>query len=159
MAFRVVSAGDVEYRDWRPAGWTLLLTVAALVGITLGLGLSLFWPRGPVGSLEYQLWRWETSTLLDNVFARVGIGPDPDEAAAERAIREYFRLTSEIRTETAKDQPDLQRTDALIAERAAHENAVERLFERYITGYRRLRSPRRSRMHLAKITWPPVDFD
>ena len=97
MGFRFVSAGVVEYRPWRPPAWALLLVVASLTGTCLGIGIAALWPKGPVGDDEYQLWRWEANTLLDNAFARLGIGPDPDEEDGESALARYFELTSQDR--------------------------------------------------------------
>lgn len=161
MAVRIVPAGPVEYRPWSPSVWTMLLASAALAGILLGLGVTAFWPRGEVGSKEYALWRWEANTLLDNAFARLGIGPDPGPAEGERSLRRYFRLTSEIRAASAEATPDTALLDALANERATYENDVERLLEGYITeavesaGLRR-RLPIFTEV---KITWPPVDFE
>lgn len=154
-------AGNVAFEPWRPSAWTILLTSAALTGIVLGLGLVAFWPRGDVGAAEYQLWRWEANTLLDNAFARLGIGPDPDDEAGADAARQYFRLTSEIRAATLGPEPDLVAIDQLIAERARYENEVERLLERYITEAVVLSGLDR-RLPLfrgVEITWPPVDFE
>lgn len=139
----------------------LLLTVAALTGIGLGFGIAAFWPRGPVGSAEYQLWRWEANTLLDNVFARLDIGPDPDDEGGETALRQYFRLTSELRAASNSPEPDVFALEALTNERATYENDVERLLERYIdeavdgAGLER----RLPIFSAVRITWPPVDFE
>ncbi len=159
MTFRVVRAANVEFRPWRPSGWTLLLIGAALTGITIGLFLAAFIPRGPVGSDEYVLWKWEANSLLDNVFARLGIGPEPSDD--DRSLSQYFRITSEIRSAEAAAIPDPDLLDTLGNERATYENDVERLIERYITGavdgaglQRRLPV-----FSAVKITWPPVDFE
>jgi hypothetical protein len=161
VRFRAVPAGEVEYRPWKPPSWALLLVAAALTGTTLGIGIAAFWPKGPVGSAEYQLWRWEANTLLDNVFARMGIGPEPSEADGEAALRQYFKLTSEIRGLYATAAPDADAIEALTNERATYENDVERLLERYIdeavdgVGLER----GLPLFNSVRITWPPVDFE
>jgi hypothetical protein len=161
MRFRLVPAGDVEYRPWAPSGWGLLLVAATGTGIALGIALSMFWPRGEVGSAEYQLWRWEASTLLDNAFARMGIGPDPDDGAGKEAVTRYFALTSELRAESARTQPDLDHIAAIERERANYENEVERLVERYITEAVDGSGLQRSLplFNSVRFTWPPVDFE
>ena len=161
MAFRLVAAGSVEYRPWGPSFWAGLLICAALTGISLGIALAAFWPRGVAGSSEYQLWRWEASTLLDNLFARLGIGPSADAAQDELALREYFRLTGELRALEASDDPDLARIEALDDERAAYENRVERLLERYITEAVNGAGLQRGLplFNSVRITWPPVDLE
>lgn len=158
---RLVDAGNVELRPWKPPTWALLLIVAMLTGTLLGLSLSAFWPRGAVGSDEYQLWRWEANTLLDNVFARLGIGPDPNDQAGDEALAEYFGITSQIRALEQDPEPDESAIEALVNERATYENDVERLLERHIdeavtsVGLQR----RLPIFNSVKITWPPVDFE
>lgn len=151
----------MEYRPWKPSPWPLLFTSAGLLGIVLGLLLTAFWPRGAVGEHEYALWRWEANTLLDNVFARLGIGPDPDEAEGEAALRQYFALTSELRAATNSAQPDAALIEALTNERATYENDVERLLEGYITEAVNGAGLQRSLplFTAVRITWPPVDFE
>ncbi|MGE3076422.1 MAG: hypothetical protein AB7N24_11110 [Dehalococcoidia bacterium] len=158
---RIVEAGQVEYRPWRPPSWALLLIAAALTGIILGLGVTAFWPRGAVGSDEYQLWRWEANTLLDNVFARVGIGPSPNDQDGEAALAQYFKLTSQIRAVENTPEPDASAIEALTNERATYENDVERLLERYIDEAVTAEGLQRSLpvFNSVKITWPPVDFE
>lgn len=161
MTLRVVPAGPVEYQDYRPSAWGGLLIVAALTGIILGLGLALFWPRGDVGRAEYELWRWEASTLLDNAFARMGIGPDPGPEAGEAALRSYFELTSQLRAAASALDPDAALVETLTNERATYENDVERLVEGYIheaveqSGLER----RLPVFTSTKLVWPPVDFE
>ena len=161
MGIRVVAAGNVEYRPWKPPSWAILLIAAALTGTALGLSIAAFWPRGVVGSDEYQLWRWEANTLLDNVFARVGIGPSPNDQDGEAALKQYFTLTSQIRAVENTAEPDSAAIEALTNERATYENDVERLLERYIDeavtaeGLQR----RLPVFNSVKITWPPVDFE
>lgn len=161
MQLRPVRAGNVEYREWAPSPWVLLIIAASVTGIALGLILSALWPRGAVGSDGYSLWKWEANTLLDNVFSRLGIGPDPGDTAGEAAVAQYFKLTSQIRAAEQSDSPDLALLGALTGERANFENDVERLIERYITeavdgaGLERSLPLFRSK----RITWPPVDFE
>lgn len=161
MGIRVVAAEQVEYRPWRPPSWALLLIAAALTGTVLGLSLAAFWPKGAVGSDEYQLWRWEANTLLDNVFARIGIGPSPNDEDGEQALAQYFQLTSQIRAQEQTPEPDSAAIEALVNERATYENDVERLLERYIdeavtsVGLQR----RLPIFNSVQFTWPPVDFE
>ena len=161
VQLRPVPAGDVADREWAPSPWAVLVVVASTVGVVLGLLISMFWPRGDVGSHEYSLWKWEANTLLDNAFARLGVGPDPGETSGEEALRQYFTLTSQIRAAEDTESPDLSLLDALTNERANYENDVERLVEGYITeavdgaGLERSLPLFRSK----RITWPPVDFE
>ena len=161
MGFRFVPAGVVEYRPWRPPAWALLLVVASLTGTCLGIGIAALWPKGPVGDDEYQLWRWEANTLLDNAFARLGIGPDPDEEDGESALARYFELTSQIRGLYTAADPDEAAIEALTNERATFENDVERLLERYIDEAVDSVGLERGLplFNAVRITWPPVDFE
>jgi hypothetical protein len=161
VGIRVVPAGAVEFQPWRPSGWAAILVGGALGGIILGLALVAFWPKGKVGSEEYHLWQWEANTLLDNVFARIGIGPDPNDTAGTASLEQYFKLTSQIRAAENSDNPDLNLLDTLTNERANYENDVERLVERYIDQAVREEGLQR-RLPIfgsVKITWPPVDFE
>lgn len=139
----------------------MLIVAAALVGVLIGLFLAAFAPRGAVGSNEYVLWKWEANTLLDNVFARLGIGPHPDDSSGEAALAQYFKLTSEIRAAENSGSPNLDLLEALTNERAAYENDVERLVERYITEAVDQSGLQRSLplFNAERITWPPVDFE
>jgi hypothetical protein len=156
----VDAAPEVEYRPWRPSVWTLLLVGAAVLGLLLGLVLSLGYARGPVGPYEYHLWRWEADTVLGNVFSLAGISHEPSKAEGQAAIASYFKLTSEIETATNAANPDTSLIDALTNERAAYENDVETVIERYIDeavtsdGLQR-QLPLFSGVSL---TWPPVSF-
>jgi hypothetical protein len=131
------------------------------MGGALGVALSLWYTPGPLGPYEYHLWRWEASTILDNAFARVGIGPDPSDTTGEEAIRNYFRLTSQLRAAEDASQPDLSLVDTLTNERAIYENDVERVLERYIDEAITAAGLQR-RLPLftdVRFTWPPVDFE
>lgn len=162
IAWRPVApAPAVEYRPWKPATWSLVVLAAAVVGILLGIALSVGLSRGPLGQYEYHLWRWEANTLLGNGFARLGIGPDPDAAEGEAALRGYFALTSQLRAATEAEQPDLALIDTLTNERAVYENTVERVIEGYISEAV-ARAGLQERLPLFRsvaITWPPVDFE
>ena len=135
--------------------------MAAITGVVIGVTLAAFLPKGPAGSNEYQLWRWEARTLLDNAFARLGIGPDPDDAAGAEAAREYFRLTSELRGELRQETPNLDRIDQILSERAEHENTVEALYERYIHELVSESGLERDLPLFAGVdfVWPPVDIE
>ncbi|MFN0093409.1 MAG: hypothetical protein ACKVVT_01350 [Dehalococcoidia bacterium] len=151
----------VTLTKWRPILGLQILTGAALLGLSLGVGVSAFWDRGDIGGNEYHLWRWQTDTLLDNVFSRIGIGPDPEGEAAERAVRNYFRLTTQIRNESDKEAADLRLLETLAAERALYENDVERYVEGLI--HEAVAGAGLDRglplFSDARIVWPPVDFE
>lgn len=157
----VPAAADVAYREWRPPLWALMVIAASIGGLSLGVLFSVVYERGYLAQYEYHLWKWEGRTLLDNAFARAGIGPDPTDTEGATSVRQYFALTSSLRAQTESVEPNLALIDTLASERAAYENDVERLLERYITEVvesaaldRRL--PLFSRV---RITWPPVDFE
>lgn len=157
----VPAAPAVLYQPWQPSIWTIIATAAGVAGIALGAALSALWRPGPLGQYEYHLWKWEANTLLDNAFARLGIGPSPDDADGLEAVKHYFKLTSQLRAAAESANPDPNLIDTLASERAAYENNVERLIERYIgeavaaSGLQRSLPLFRS----AEITWPPVDFE
>ncbi len=155
------AAATVEASPWRPQAFGLVIIAAAIIGIAGGFAFSTFFPRGELAGYEYHLWRWQADTLLDNVFSRAGIGPDPEGASADRAISEYFRLTSAIRAASNAESPDLALLDALTNERATYENDVERLVEARIreavagAGLTRALPLFRG----VDFVWPPVDFE
>lgn len=161
-SFRPVPAAlTVEFRRWQPTTWALIAIGAGVLGLALGIAVSLLWTRGPLGPYEYHLWKWEANTLLDNAFARVGIGPDPDDVAGLAAVENYFKLTSQLRAQNEAETPNLSLIDTLTSERAAYENDVERLVERYI-GEAVTNAGLRRTLPLftgVKITWPPPDFE
>lgn len=154
-------APEVTYTPWRPNLWALALTVAALLGILLGFLISFVFDRGPLAQYEYHLWRWQADTFLSTVFDRVGIGPNPGDEDGEAALREYFRLTSEIRTAAEAEDPDLALIETLSNERATYENDVERLIERRIhevvveTGLQQSLPLFSS----VRLVWPPVNLE
>lgn len=155
------AAAAVEYRLWQPPVWALVTVAALVVGVALGGGLSLWYTPGRLGKYEYHLWRWEASTILDNAFARMGIGPDPNDTTGEEAVRNYFHLTSQLRAAENAADPDLSLVDTLTNERAVYENDVERLLERYIDEAITSAGLQR-RLPLftgVRFTWPPVDFE
>jgi hypothetical protein len=157
----VPAAKSVEYRPWQPPVWALIVVAALVLGSILGAAFSLWYTPGPLGKYEYHLWRWEASTLLDNAFARFGIGPNPDDTTGEEAARNYFRLTSQLRTAEQAASPDLGLIETLTNERAAYENDLERLVERYIDEAITSAGLQR-RLPLftdVQFTWPPVDFE
>ena len=157
----VRAAPKVDFHPWEPSFLTLILTAAGVLGISLGIALSLFWSRGPLGPYEYHLWKWETDTLVSNAFARLGLGPQPDDTEGLEAVQQYFKLTSELRAQFVAPSPDLNLIDTLTNERAVYENDVERLIERYIdesvTGAGLQRTL--PLFTAVKITWPPVHFE
>jgi hypothetical protein len=162
MALRFVRQPTaIEYRPWRPVSWLIVIVGAALPAILCGIAISNLWERGPLARYEYHIWRWEADTLIDNLFHRIGIGPEPDDSAGERALQQYFRLTSAIRAAQDTATPDVRLVDALTNERAAYENDVERLAERYIGEAVKTAGLQRSLplFSSVRITWPPPDLE
>lgn len=157
----VVHPPPVTFQPWRPQAWSIVVVLAIAFGIAGGLGIGQFLVRGPLAPYEYHLWRWEADTLVDNLFARLGIGPDPDQAKGEDAIRNYFRLTTEIRGAQQSANPDGKAIDALIAERSKYENDVERYVEGLIDDAVTSAGLQRGLplFNGVDITWPPVDFE
>lgn len=155
------TAEEVEFRPWRPGTWLLLVVAAAIVGLGLGVSLNLFVDRGPLGAYEYHLWRWEADNLTQSLFARVGIGPDPSTADGEAAVRQYFKLTSEIGTASEAEQPDLALIDTLTNERAAYTHDVEAYVEKQIDEALTADGLQRQLPLFSSVglTWPPVSFD
>ncbi|HEX6032099.1 MAG TPA: hypothetical protein VFY90_11775 [Tepidiformaceae bacterium] len=157
----VQPAPSVEYNAWRPSAWAMVLIGALLGGLLVGVVATTFVLQGPLGKYEYHLWRWEANTLLNNVFARAGIGPEPDNAEGEQAVRQYFRMTSQLRAALNSPQPDTTLVDALANERTAYENDVERLVEGYVDEAVTSAGLQRGLPLFsgATLTWPPVDFE
>lgn len=157
----VAAAQEAQYSPWRPSWWSMVVVCALLAGTFLGLVASQFLFQGSLGKYEYHLWRWEANTILDNAFARIGIGPDPNDTVGESAVREYFALTSRIRAEMEKAEPGRALIDALASERSAYENDVERLLERYIHDVVASVDLERGLPLFADadFIWPPVDIE
>jgi hypothetical protein len=157
----VPPATTVVYQPWRPRPWVLVITAAALFGLALGVVINFFYDRGPLAGYEYHLWRWQAETLPSTAFKLAGIGPNPGQADGEEAIRNYFRLTSRIRAAQDAGPVDAASIDALVAERAVYENAVERYVERLIDEAIREAGLQRSLPLFAgvTVTWPPVNIE
>ena len=156
----VPAARDVEFRPWRPGTWVLLFVGAAVLGLVLGIGISLGFQRGPLAPYEYHLWRWEADNVLQIAFARVGIGLDPSEAEGQHAIAQYFALTSQLRVATAAENPDLATIDKLTAERDEYTNTVESIFEKHIDEAVTAEGLQHNMPLFSGIsmTWPPPAF-
>ncbi len=155
------AAGVVVFERWRPNAWGLVVVSAALIGIFAGIVSSTFFDRGPIAKYEYHLWTgWQKDTFPATVFGLLGIGPEPGQRQGEGAVREYFRLTSAIRAAQA-DGADAARLESVIAERARHENGVER----YVAGLlsEAIRDAGLDRglplFRGVRLTWPPVNFE
>ncbi|MCZ2112061.1 MAG: hypothetical protein LC118_21295 [Dehalococcoidia bacterium] len=157
----VAAAASPEYRPWRPAFWVLALVAAAGIGLPLGALLSVLWPRDALAPYEYHLWRWEANGIVNNLFARMGIGPDPSDSTGQEAVTHYFALTSAIRAEESRAEPDVVALDALESQRSQYENTVERLIERYIDEAVTSAGLQRGLplFNAVRLTWPPVDFE
>lgn len=149
----------VLLQPWNPNPWALVAIIAGIAGILLGLLLSLFAFSGP--GYRYHLWRWEAETLTSNLFTRLGIGPEPSGQESPGALLQYFALTSQLRAALDAPEPDRALIDALVSERAAYENNVERLMETYIDGAIRQAGLQETLPLFGKVraTWPPVDIE
>lgn len=158
---RPVGAGAVEFSPWRPQSWLLVVVAAGLLGAILGVSATALLARGPLAGYEYALWKWEASTLTTNAFARLGVGPDPADDDGEAALRAYFGLTSQIRAQLEAVTPNTALIDTLTSERAAYENTVERLVERFIDEAIASAGLQESLPLFSdvRVTWPPVDFE
>ncbi|MBA4179712.1 MAG: hypothetical protein C0506_03905 [Anaerolinea sp.] len=157
----VPAAPAVEFAPWQPSLWSLIAAGAGTLGVALGVVFSVLWNPGPLAEYEYELWKWEANALIESAFALLDIGPSPDDRAGLAAIQQYFLLTSQLRAANEAASPNLDLIDTLTSERAAYENDVERVVERYIgeavaaAGLQRQLPLFRA----VSITWPPVDFE
>ena len=158
---RPVAPGAVQFAAWHPTAWLLVVTAGAFAGAVLGIAATALLARGPLADYEYALWKWEATTLTTNAFSRLGIGPNPGDEAGEGALRSYFGLTSQIRAQLESAAPNTALVDALASERAAYENTVERLIERYIDEALATAGLQESLPLFdgMRATWPPVDFE
>ncbi len=151
----------VSYTEWRPHLFLLGAVAASLAGLLFGAVLALSMPQGYLSGYEYHVWRWEAENLIPSVFRHAGIGTSLAEQDAEDALLEYFRLTTEIRNAQAQTPPDGALIEALLAERVAYENDVERVIEARVgeavgdAGLQRALPLFRD----VSITWPPVDLE
>jgi len=134
---------------------------AVIIGLTAGLALALFSDQGTLGAYRYHVWRWEADTLFANATARLGIGPEPDAATGDEAVRNYFRLTTQLRGALDQTPPDTALVDALSGERTLYENDVERFVEGLIDDAVTSVGLRRGLPLFGdiRLTWPPVDFE
>lgn len=151
-------AEEVDYRPWRPWVWLLIVVSALIIGSVAGGGLALFWETGPLGPYEYHLWRWEADTVVGTAFARLGIAHNPSDADGEDAIRQYFKLTSEIAAANNTTVPNLDLIDTLTNERANYKNDVEATLERWIDESATSEGLQRKLplFNGISLTWPPV---
>lgn len=151
----------VSYSEWRPHIFLLGAVGAGLAGLLAGALLAVFMPRGYLSGYEYHVWRWEAENLVASLFRHAGIGPSPGDEAADEALLEYFRLTTDIRNTQAQPSPDTALIEALRAERTLYENDVERIIERRINDAIGDADLRRSLplFRDVQITWPPVDLE
>lgn len=162
MAAPSVAPGPLaDLHPWRPHTWLLAFTLAGLLGIILGAALTLFAPRGEFATYRYHLWRWEAETVVPTLAHITGLGPSPAQAANEYAVLQYFAITTRIRAETAREQPDLQLITTLENERAIYENDVERFISAGIASVVATADLQRPLPLFNNIqtTWPPVAFE
>lgn len=157
----VRKTGAVELRPWRPSWGAYILLGAALLGAALSIAVVRFVDRSGFAEYEYHLWRWQADTFASSAFSLVGLGPEPDDAEGQFAVSRYFALTSQLRAEVEAGEPDASLVEALTNERAAYENDVEALMERYITEAVEDASLTRALplFSAVSLTWPPVDFE
>jgi hypothetical protein len=134
---------------------------ALLLGLVIGLVYAVFSERDHIDQYRYHIWRWEADTLTANAFARLGIAPSRSDGESEEAIRNYFRITSQLRTVLDTDPANGVLIDALASERSVYENDVERFIEGQIDGVIAATGLQRALpfFNSARITWPPVDFE
>ena len=155
------------YVAWRPQLFPIFLITAALIGAVTGIVFGATGVRlsrgGPLlvtverrslAGDEWRLWGgWERDTLPGTILRLAGFGPGRDDRSGEQAIRDYFRITSQIRA--AGDQPAL--AESLTRKRQQYENAVERQAEDWIAEAVGAAGLKR-RLPLfggTEITWPP----
>jgi len=162
MAAPPVAAGPpAAFTPWRPHTWLLAFTLAGVLGILLGGALTLFAPAGEFAAYRYHLWRWEAETLVPTLARISGLGPPAATAGNEDAVLQYFALTSRLRAEAAREQPDLQLIATLENERATYENDVERFIASGIEGVVASAGLQRPLPLFSgiRVTWPPVAFE
>ncbi|MYD29048.1 MAG: hypothetical protein F4X03_09095 [Dehalococcoidia bacterium] len=128
-----LDTSPVDLRAWRPPLLLLSTTATATFTLALVVALSLLVARGPAGSDEYSVWRWEAEHLAGSIFSLLGVGEELSEQEQAERLAGYFRVTSAIRAELQAESPDRALLEALANERALYENDVERIIERYVT--------------------------
>ena len=172
MSPRTVAAvSPVPLAPWRPRVFLMFLMTAAMLGLAagavvvgadlrIGLGLPsvVTIERGKLAGQRWHLWTgWERDTLPVALLGIAGFGPEPGTAEGEAAIRNYFRLTSQIRAV----QDDRAAAEALVRERSNYENGVERYVEGLIgeavaaAGLAQAAPLFRG----VRFAWPPVSFE
>lgn len=154
-------ASVVELRPWHPHAWGLAAVGAGLVGVVAGLVIALFVQRDDLGPYRYHLWRWQAETLPTMLVQVTGLERRPSEEEQRRAIEAYFALTSRIRAELDRPQPDLTLVDALVRERAAYEGTVEFAIRERVTKAIEasgLAEPL-PLFRDVRVVWPPVAFE
>jgi hypothetical protein len=136
----------------------MVIVGAAIIGIIAGGAISLFGGRGPAGSQEYHLWKWEAGTLAETIFAQAGLHHEPGPAEAQTAIQNYFRLTSEISAAQQSAKPDVATITRLENERDRYDHDVEQVVEGYIEDAVSNAGLERKLPLFTGIvmTWPPV---
>lgn len=161
MAAAPAAGPPVRLEPWRPRTWLLLFILAGVAGIVLGAGVAAFAPRGDFADERYHLWRWQAETFVPALARIAGIGPRPAAARNQDAVRQYFALTSRLREELAKEQPDPRLVETLENERASYENDVERFITSALTEVVTTAGLQRPLplFRDIELTWPPVAFE
>lgn len=151
----------IAYSAWDPHLFLLGGIGAAILGLIGGFLLTVLIPRGSLGASEYHVWRWEAENVIPSLFRHVGIGQDLNSESTERALQEYFRLTTSIRNAESEPDPDFALIASAKAERSIYENDVERIVESRIDEAIRAAGVQRNLpvFRGISITWPPVDFE
>ncbi|MFN0146858.1 MAG: hypothetical protein ACKVT1_10120 [Dehalococcoidia bacterium] len=167
----VAATSPVPLAPWRPRVFVMFLMTAATLGlltgavvvsadIRVGVGLptGITVERSRLAADRWHLWTgWERETLPTTLLGVAGFGPNPDRAEGEDAIRNYFRLTSQIRALDSGSPAAAQLTQ----ERAQYENTAERYVAGLVDDAVGAAGLRRSLPLFggASITWPPVSFE
>ncbi len=154
-------ASAVEFRPWQPRAWGLTAVGAGLAGVIAGLVIALVVQRDGLAPYRYHLWRWQAETLPNVIVQVMGLERRPSAEEQQRAIEAYFALTSRIRAELDRSDPDLALVDALVRERAAYEGTVEFTIRERVTKAIEaagLAEPL-PLFSDVRIVWPPVAFE
>jgi hypothetical protein len=155
------TAPEIELREHRPWLFTQVVIVAVLGGLLLGVVFSAIWGRGQLASYRFDLWRWEAQHIPGMLMRIGGVHPGYDGRSEEEVLRRYFGLTTEIRDETNRFEPDRALLQSLFDERAKYEKLTARIISEYIDDAVAAAGLREQLPFFrdVSITWPPVQFE